>query len=137
MYLHIFHTAHSTQLFTICYLSFNVNSTAKVQKIIYFLGGFIIAEYPPHYLTLYLCFCKVEFTNNYTQVLLITILLHRGEEHQHAYGCQHAAVNLTDGRSDESADDEQEAGEEGDVKRRTVRRQMRLRALTDKSDTST
>ena len=70
-------------------------------------------------------------------VLLITILLHRGEEHQHAYGCQHAAVNLTDGRSDESADDEQEAGEEGDVKRRTVRRQMRLRALTDKSDTST
>ena len=60
-----------------------------------------------------------------------------GEGEEHAYGSQHAAVNLTDGRSDESADDEQEAGEEGDVKRRTVRRQMRLRALTDKSDTST
>ena len=42
-------------------------------------------------------------------------LLHRGKEHQHAYGCQHTAVYLTDGRSDETADDEQQAGDEGDV----------------------
>ena len=42
-------------------------------------------------------------------------LLHRGEENQHAHCCQHAAVYLTDGRSDEPADDEQEAGDEGDV----------------------
>ena len=44
-------------------------------------------------------------------------LLHRGEENQHAYCCQHAAVYLTDGRSDEPADDEQEAGDEGYVER--------------------
>ena len=42
-------------------------------------------------------------------------LLHRGEENQHAHCCQHAAVYLTDGRSDEPADDEQEAGNKGDV----------------------
>ena len=42
-------------------------------------------------------------------------LLHRGEENQHAHCCQHAAVYLTDGRSDEPADDEQEADGEGYV----------------------
>ena len=42
-------------------------------------------------------------------------LLHRGEENQHAHCCQHAAVYLTDGRSDEPAYDEQEAGDEGDI----------------------
>ena len=42
-------------------------------------------------------------------------LLHRGKEYQHAHCCQHAAVYLTDGRSDEPADDEQEADGEGYV----------------------
>ena len=42
-------------------------------------------------------------------------LLHRGEENHHAHCCQHAAVYLTDGRSDEPADDEQEADGEGYV----------------------
>ena len=42
-------------------------------------------------------------------------LLHRGEENHHAHCCQHAAVYLTDGRSDEPADDEQEAEGEGYV----------------------
>ena len=42
-------------------------------------------------------------------------LLYRGEEDEQADGCQHTAVYLTDGRSDETADDEKEAGDEGDV----------------------
>ena len=58
---------------------------------------------------------EVAFLHFYAPACLdgLRYLLHRGEEHQHAYGCQHTAVYLTDGRSDETADDEQEAGDEG------------------------
>ena len=60
---------------------------------------------------------EVAFLHFYAPACLdgLGYLLHRGEEYQHAYCCQHAAVYLTDGRSDEPADDEQEAGDEGDV----------------------
>ena len=60
---------------------------------------------------------EVAFLHFYAPACLdgLGYLLHRGEEHQHAYGCQHTAVYLTDGRSDETAYDEQEACDEGDV----------------------
>ena len=60
---------------------------------------------------------EIAFLHFYAPACLdgLGYLLHRGEEHQHAHCCQHTAVYLTDGRSDETAYNEQEADSKGEV----------------------